>query len=241
MSPIDAQGAPHEPNHRAMSAQRAPNWRPMGPKTNRAQRAPNEPKVAKWLHRSCWWGGCGRLCATSPSTYHGGPQVFPKTTEDMMQQQVGFMKKRQMMSHVARWLQRIENAHRVTGRWFFVADLEKAYPTNTNKVVGTINWLAQSEMVPLAGPNPSMTSYLEGHDKLPRRACQMRLIHLWGVLFVVGCGPFGMHRNPHHRHHHPRAKSVCMAHQPCQTEIDLPASTSTFRASLPQRGLRLHC
>ena len=52
--------------------------------------------------------------------------------EDMMQQlvpqqQVGFMKKRQMMSRVARWLQRVENMQLGAERWFFGADLEKAY------------------------------------------------------------------------------------------------------------------
>ena len=52
--------------------------------------------------------------------------------EDMMQQlvpqqQVGLMKKRQMISHFARWLRRMESTWWGTKRWFFGADLEKAY------------------------------------------------------------------------------------------------------------------
>ena len=52
--------------------------------------------------------------------------------EDMMQQlvlqqQSGFMKKRQMMSHVARWLQCIENTQWGAQQCFFGVDVEKAY------------------------------------------------------------------------------------------------------------------
>ena len=35
------------------------------------------------------------------------------------QQQVGFMKKRQLMSHAARWVQRVENTQWGAERWFF--------------------------------------------------------------------------------------------------------------------------
>ena len=60
--------------------------------------------------------------------------------EDMMPQlvplqQVGFMKKRPMMSHMARWLQRIENTHWGAERWFFGVDLEKAYGKTSHEFI----------------------------------------------------------------------------------------------------------
>ena len=60
--------------------------------------------------------------------------------EDMMQQlvpsqQVRFMKKRQTMSHVPKWLRRIENTQWGVERWFFRADLEKAYDKTAREFV----------------------------------------------------------------------------------------------------------
>ena len=60
--------------------------------------------------------------------------------KDMMQQlvprqQVGFMKHRHMMSHVARWLRRIVNTQCGAERWFFGADLEKAYRKRAHEFV----------------------------------------------------------------------------------------------------------
>ena len=60
--------------------------------------------------------------------------------EDMMQQlmpqqQVGFMKKRQTMSHVARWLWRVENTQWGAGRWFFGEDLDKAYDKTAHELI----------------------------------------------------------------------------------------------------------
>ena len=52
-----------------------------------------------------------------------------------MLQQVGFIKKRQMMSVVAMWLQRIENTQWGAERWFFGADLQKAYDKTTHEFI----------------------------------------------------------------------------------------------------------
>ena len=60
--------------------------------------------------------------------------------EDMMQQlvpqqQVGFLRKRQMMSHVASWLQQMENMQGGAERWFVGADPEKAYDKMAHELV----------------------------------------------------------------------------------------------------------
>ena len=63
-----------------------------------------------------------------------------KSIENMMQQlvppqQVGFLKKWQMMGLVAMWLQRVENTQWGAKRWFFGADLQKAYDKTAHEFV----------------------------------------------------------------------------------------------------------
>ena len=60
--------------------------------------------------------------------------------EDIMQQlvpqqQVGFMKKRQMMSDVTRWLRRIKNTQWGAERWVFGADLQKVYDKTAHEFI----------------------------------------------------------------------------------------------------------